>query len=134
MSLQVVNLAHLAYLIRSSTERFIKLELEWDKVGQLHYSSQFASGLASKSRTLFWACRLYKSGRWDLLLLCRFLAGLQPALSVVAGVGCSLFSCDASVTTCERGHAYDPQTILTYANVDGGWGLCCRPFAAGGVH
>lgn len=91
MSLQVVNLAHLAYLIRSSTERFIKLELEWDKVGQLHYSSQFASGLASKSRTLFWACRLYKSGRWDLLLLCRFLAGLQ--LSVVAGVGCSLLSC-----------------------------------------
>lgn len=34
MSLQVVNLAHLAYLIRSSTERFIKLELEWNKVGQ----------------------------------------------------------------------------------------------------
>lgn len=29
---QVVNLAHLASLIRSSTERFTKLELEWNKV------------------------------------------------------------------------------------------------------
>jgi hypothetical protein len=30
--LQVVNLAHLAHLIKNSTERFIKLELEWNKV------------------------------------------------------------------------------------------------------
>jgi hypothetical protein len=30
---QVVNLAHLSSLIRNSTERFTKLELEWNKVG-----------------------------------------------------------------------------------------------------
>jgi hypothetical protein len=32
---QVVNLAHLAHLINSSTERFTKLELEWNKVSKL---------------------------------------------------------------------------------------------------
>lgn len=32
---QVVNLAHLAHLISSSTERFTKLELEWNKVSSL---------------------------------------------------------------------------------------------------
>jgi hypothetical protein len=30
--LQVLNLAHLAHLINNSTERFTKLELEWNKV------------------------------------------------------------------------------------------------------
>lgn len=32
---QVVNLAHLASLIRNSTERFTKLELEWNKVSDV---------------------------------------------------------------------------------------------------
>jgi len=31
--MQVVNLAHLAHLINNSTERYTKLELEWNKVG-----------------------------------------------------------------------------------------------------
>lgn len=31
----MVNLAHLAHLIKNSTERFIKLELEWNKVSDV---------------------------------------------------------------------------------------------------
>jgi hypothetical protein len=30
---KVVNLAHLAHLIATSTEKYTKLELEWNKVG-----------------------------------------------------------------------------------------------------
>lgn len=44
---QVVNLAHLASLIRNSTERFTKLELEWNKVSDVAAGGGGGSGLCS---------------------------------------------------------------------------------------